>query len=103
MPVRLRSPSPTNPHYQNGDESEDDPHEGDGNESDAVSESGSEPSDEEIYEVPDEAFPSMFLEIGRRLYHSSPTAPYALPVDTPEQEVRDGALPDDFLLFLTGH
>ncbi|KXN90757.1 hypothetical protein AN958_03644 [Leucoagaricus sp. SymC.cos] len=31
-------------------------------------------------------FPSFFNEINGRLYHSSPTCPYPLPVDTPEQE-----------------
>lgn len=99
MPGRLRSLSPTDPHYQNGAESENEPHEGEGTESEAASESGSESPDDGIDELLDDDFPLKFLEIGRRLYHSSPTAPYALPVDTPEQEVRGGARPDDLILF----
>ncbi|ESK92404.1 tam domain [Moniliophthora roreri MCA 2997] len=49
-------------------------------------------SDEEVFDTSDleelsvEDFPGYFEEFGNRLYHSSLTAPYPLPVDTLEQE-----------------
>lgn len=33
-------------------------------------------------------FPTYFSERGGRLFHSSTTSPYPLPIDTPEQDVR---------------
>lgn len=40
-----------------------------------------------IEEVADEDIANYFLEIDSRLYPSHPTAPYPLPVDTPENDV----------------
>ena len=40
-----------------------------------------------LISVTSEEFPHYFIEREGRLFHSSPTAPYPLPVDTPEQEV----------------
>ncbi|SJL09903.1 uncharacterized protein ARMOST_13284 [Armillaria ostoyae] len=34
----------------------------------------------------DDDFPSYFVESNGRLFHSSPTCPYPLPIDTPEQQ-----------------
>jgi len=48
------------------------------------SDSGSEGS---LYEIQSEDFPLHFSERDDRLFHASPTSPYPLPVDTPEQEV----------------
>lgn len=94
MPGELLQPAPTNPYYQNGAGSEDDRHEDSNSGSEGGSEIGSPESqdDLEIIEVPDEEFPLMFRQIDGRLYHASPTAPYALPVDAPEQQVSCGAL-----------
>ncbi|KAJ3526258.1 hypothetical protein NMY22_g10236 [Coprinellus aureogranulatus] len=39
-----------------------------------------------IEEVADEDIANYFLEVDRRLYHSHPSAPYPLPVDTPEND-----------------
>lgn len=45
-------------------------------------------SDSSLEELQDDDFPAYFSEINGRLYTSSAIAPYRLPVDTPEQEVR---------------
>ncbi|KAL9708781.1 hypothetical protein Ac2012v2_007935 [Leucoagaricus gongylophorus] len=42
--------------------------------------------DDEVEELEADDFPSYFNEADGRLFHSSPTSPYPLPVDTPEQE-----------------
>jgi hypothetical protein len=70
------------------------------NESDSGSEEQPEmtgfiayPSDASIDELEAEDFPTYFHEVERRLYHSSPTCPYPLPVDAPEQEVSSNTIP----------
>lgn len=45
-------------------------------------------SPDSIEELEANEFPSYFSERNARLFHSSPTAPYPLPVDAGEQEVR---------------
>ena len=44
-------------------------------------------SDNSLEEVQDEEIPLYFNELNERLYHSHPTSPYPLPVDTPGIEV----------------
>ncbi|KAJ3568691.1 hypothetical protein NP233_g5554 [Leucocoprinus birnbaumii] len=43
-------------------------------------------SDHDVDELEGSEFPRYFHESDNRLFHSSPTSPYPLPVDTPEQE-----------------
>lgn len=53
-------------------------------------ESDDDPDNDDFVEVSEDEFPSFFAERNGRLFHSQGTAPYPLPVDTPEQEVRYG-------------
>ncbi|KAF9562857.1 S-adenosyl-L-methionine-dependent methyltransferase [Agrocybe pediades] len=77
-----------------------------GNGTDPVDEdemtSDSESSSFGLDELTDEEFPEHFSERDGRLFHSSPTSPYPLPVDTPEQE-RLTMNHDIFRLFFGSH
>ncbi|KAF9564172.1 S-adenosyl-L-methionine-dependent methyltransferase [Agrocybe pediades] len=77
-----------------------------GNGTDSVDEdemtSSSESGSDVLDELEAAEFPSHFSERGERLFHSSPTSPYPLPVDTPEQE-RLTMNHDIFNLFFGSH
>ncbi|KAF9047171.1 S-adenosyl-L-methionine-dependent methyltransferase [Hymenopellis radicata] len=52
-------------------------------------------AESDLVSIASDEFPGYFTERNGRLFHSSPTVPYPLPVDTPEQErltVQDKAL-----------
>lgn len=40
-----------------------------------------------LEELTSEEFPTYFIEREERLFHSHPTSPYPMPVDTPDSEV----------------
>ncbi len=44
-------------------------------------------TESDLVSIASDEFPGYFTERNGRLFHSSLTVPYPLPVDTPEQEV----------------
>ncbi len=49
--------------------------------------------DSNVEELRSDDFPNYFVESNGRLFHSSRTCPYPLPVDTPEQQVISSSNP----------
>lgn len=95
MPGRIY-PHPEELNGNDGaDNQQEDPHEGSDSESEGDGDDYDSPdATSELVELRNEDFSAYFSERNGRLFHSSPiaTAPYPLPVDTPEQEVRNFSL-----------